>query len=775
MFEFLFNHSADTWKGASLAFSHAWPWWVIALAFALGVIGILVSLLKLPVSMGRRCCVGLIQTVLLALVMVMLLQPTLLREEVRRDDNVVAVLIDTSTSMEFSANDDNSAAASSRVEAAQAGVDSILEELAKTFETRLFSIGDELGEINSTDELNIAGTRTDLAGGVIELLDQASADELAAVVVLSDGGNNASPMDVAWWNRIRQADVPVHTVGVGPTAVAGDVELSEVFLPEQISPDSSITARVRIRHPDGLNSVRLRITHGKDLRYSQSLELQAGVTETTHQLNFPSGDIGVQALDFEIEKSAADTNAVNNRVQRVLNVVDSPKRILYVEGEPRWEYKFLRRAVASDSGVEVVSLLRTSANKFYRQGVNSPRELENGFPLTREALFGYDAIVIGSLDAAELSIEQQANLRDFVAERGGALLMLGGTSGLADGGWGRSVVQAALPVELDASEAGNVFQTFLRERVSVELTEFGERADWLELPAPADTPDFDGEGIAEALNTSEAAWSSLPELANIQQVGAPRAGAQVMIQTQVGSLPVLSWHRYGKGRGYVLATSGTWRWQMSLPSEDKRHEVFWQKFLNELSENVPQRISIENGPDVQRDQDSAVVRVVVKAPDFSPHVADELLATLTRPDGSQTPVTLLPDINVPGQFVGSVDYQSYGAHALGVELEQSDDALEFNVHKNSANGVSWWTVEQNTAEYFSPELQSATLHRMADETNGSYRSLDDIDALPDALLTLNNALTRQNEFPLWNMPIFFLLLLVGKMLEWLLRLRWKRL
>ena len=84
-------------------------------------------------------------------------------------------------------------------------------------------------------------------------------------------------------------------------------------------------------------------------------------------------------------------------------------------------------------------------------------------------------------------------------------------------------------------------------------------------------------------------------------------------------------------------------------------------------------------------------------------------------------------------------------------------------------------MEQNTAEYFSPELQSATLHRMADETNGSYRSLDDIDALPDALLTLNNALTRQNEFPLWNMPIFFLLLLVGKMLEWLLRLRWKRL
>lgn len=791
MFEFLFNHSTDTWAGASLVFSNAWPWWLIALAFAFGVIGIVVSLLQLPVSIGRRFVVGCIQSFLLAVVMTMLLQPALLHEEVRRDDNVVAVLIDTSNSMEFSQTANvgfgagaavNSSGAQSRFEAARDGVESIRDELSDTFETRLFSIGEELAEVNATEALSIAGERTDLAGGLTELLDQASADELAALVVLSDGGNNASPMDVAWWNRIRQAGVPIHTVGVGPLSVAGDVELTDVFLPEQISPDATITARVRIRHPIGLNTVRLRVTHGNELRYSQEIELQPGANETTHQLNFPSGETGIQALNFELEKSASDTNAVNNRVQQVLKVADSPKRILYVEGEPRWEYKFLRRAVAADPGIEVVSLLRTSANKFYRQGVNSPRELENGFPLTREALFGYDAVIIGSLDAAELSIEQQANVRDFVAERGGALLMLGGTSGLADGGWGRSVVQAALPVELDAGEAGNVSETFMRERVLVELTEFGERADWLNLPAEwlkspdsVDTTSFDGEGNAGALNASKLAWSSLPELANVQRVGSPRAGAQVMIQTRGDAMPVLIWHRYGKGRSYVLATSGTWRWQMLLPSEDNRHEVFWQNFLNELSNNIPKRISIETGPAVQRDQDSTLVRVVALGADFTAHVADSLVATVTRPNGSQTPLTLLPDINSPGHFVGSIDYNGVGAHALSVDLEESNDGLEVNIHKNAAQGVAWWMVEENTAEYFSSELQAPTLQRIADETNASYRVLDDIDELPSALLNLNSALTRQSELPLWNMPVFFLLLLLGKLFEWVLRLRWKRL
>jgi len=716
--------------------------------------------------------VGCLQTLLLAVAMTMLLQPTLSLEEVRRDDNVVAVLIDTSNSMEFSAGGNTN---QSRFDAASEGIDSIQDELSETFETRLFSIGDELAEAEGTNELSIAGARTDLAGGLTELLDQASADELAALVVLSDGGNNASSMDVAWWNRIRQAGVPIHTVGVGPAFVAGDVELSDVFLPELISPEAQVTARVRIRHPQGLESARLRITHGNELRYSQTLDLQIDATETTHQLSFPSGETGVQALNFSIEKLANETNTVNNRAQRVLQVADAPKRILYVEGEPRWEYKFLRRAVSASSGVEVVSLLRTSANKFYRQGVISPRELENGFPLTREALFGYDAIIIGSLDAAELSIEQQANIRDFVAERGGALLMLGGSSGLADGGWGRSVVQAALPVELEAGEAGNVSETFLRERVSVELTEFGERADWLKLPGPVDAPNFDGEGNADALNTSDAAWSSLPELANIQTIGKPRAGAQVMIQTRGGSMPVLSWHRYGKGRSYVLATSGTWRWQMLLPSEDIRHEVFWQNFLNELSENVPNRIRIDSGPAIQRDQDSTLISVTALSADFTAHTANELQATLTRPDGSQTKLSLLPDINSPGQFVGSIDYESFGAHALSIELEDSDDTLEVNVHKNSSSGESWWMVEQNTAEYFSPELQSTTLQRVADETGGSYRLLENIDDLPSSLLNLNSALTRQNQLPLWNMPIFFLLLLLGKVFEWVLRLRWKRL
>ncbi len=435
----------------------------------------------------------------------------------------------------------------------------------------------------------------------------------------------------------------------------------------------------------------------------------------------------------------------------------------------------MRRALDQQKDVEVVSLLRTSPNKFYRQGVISPRELETGFPLTRAALFGYDAVIIGSLEAAELSVEQQANLRDYVAERGGALLMLGGSRGLADGGWGRSALQAVLPVSLQAGAGQSDITTFQRQRASVELTEFGRRADWLTLPAATDAPSFDGEGSADSLLSSHASWSSLPALANVQRVGPPRAGAQVLLQTQVSSQPVLIWQRYGKGRSYVLATSGTWRWQMSLPSEDQRHEVFWQSVMGELVRGVPDRVRVNAGPLVQRDQSSALLEVVAFDEEFNALVQDELQATLTQPDGQTQTLQLVPDLNRPAYFVGSVSYDQPGAYALEVKLPSNDTALEYDVHQNKGVGATRWMVEQGTAEYFNAGANAALLKRLAEETNGTFRTLADLDGLPSAVASFNNALTRQNELPLWNMPIVFLLLVLGKALEWALRLKWKRL
>src|SRR2546429_6534210 len=90
-----------------------------------------------------------------------------------------------------------------------------------------------------------------------------------------------------------------------------------------------------------------------------------------------------------METLSGEENLANNTMTRPIVVSDAKRRILYLEGEPRWEYKFIRRAEAEDPTVQLVSMLRTSENKIYRQGISDPSELANGFPARPENLFSY--------------------------------------------------------------------------------------------------------------------------------------------------------------------------------------------------------------------------------------------------------------------------------------------------------------------------------------------------------------------------------------------------
>ncbi len=138
---------------------------------------------------------------------------------------------------------------------------------------------------------------------------------------------------------------------------------------------------------------------------------------------------------------AGEENLANNAMTRPLLVSDAKRRILYVEGEPRWEFKFIRRAEDDDPTVQVVSMLRTSENKIYRQGISDPNELADGFPVRPEDLFGYPGIIIGSVDAGLLYAAAAGTAARVCRSAGGGILFLGGRASLSDGGWSASSLE----------------------------------------------------------------------------------------------------------------------------------------------------------------------------------------------------------------------------------------------------------------------------------------------------------------------------------------------
>ena len=123
-------------------------------------------------------------------------------------------------------------------------------------------------------------------------------------------------------------------------------------------------------------SPRSRVRDGDKVLTSRPITLGGDGTVQTETLLFNAGAAGAKSLQFSQSTYLPDEeNRDNNAVTRLVNVDSDKRRILYVEGEPRWEYKFIRRAEDDDRIVQVASMLRTTENKIYRQGIADPKEL----------------------------------------------------------------------------------------------------------------------------------------------------------------------------------------------------------------------------------------------------------------------------------------------------------------------------------------------------------------------------------------------------------------
>src|ERR1039457_7074759 len=231
---------------------------------------------------------------------------------------------------------------------------------------------------------------------------------------------------------------------------------------------------------------------------------------------FDSGGAGARTLQIAAAPLSGEENTANNTLTRMVNVGSEPRRILYVEGEPRWEYKFIRQAEEDDRMVQIASIDRTSENKFYRQGIADPKELADGSPTRPEDLFVYQGLIVGSVEAGYFTPGQQELVRQFVDRRGGGLLMLGGQFALADGGWNASNLIDLLPTALP-TQVG----TFHREADPRN----GVTHTTAEL-APAGVDSIITRLVDDPA-ANAAKWKQLPYLMDYEDPGPPQPGAAV--------------------------------------------------------------------------------------------------------------------------------------------------------------------------------------------------------------------------------------------------------
>ncbi|HYV98172.1 MAG TPA: glutamine amidotransferase, partial [Gemmatimonadaceae bacterium] len=688
-----------------------------------------------------------------ALLILALFRPTLIISSAVAQRNVLAVMLDDSRSMRLT----DLGKQQTRLAAAQrvfADTTDLIKKLEKQYVLRYFRFAADARPVGSTSSLNGAGTRTDIGAALEGAREELSGTPVAGIVVVTDGADNGGSDVGTSLLALRARRIPVYTVGVGLERFPRDIAIERVAAPQNVLEGANvlIDAAIRVR---GLGGQKTTVTVEADGRIvgSEDITLPASGDVTNARVRLQSLTPGTYRLTVRAKLLDGETIAENNEYHTVLRVRRGPERILYVEGEPRPEFGFMRRAVAPDTALQLVALLRSAEGKYLRLGVRDSLELVGGFPTSREELFKYPAIILGSLEANFFTGDQLRMLADFVSQRGGTLLALGGRSAFAEGGYGGTAVEEVLPL------------TFSRAVMDTA----GPATEVRVRPTPAG---FAHPALQLGANDSASAkkWRSLPPLTVVNGLGSVRPGATVLLTgratTGQTDLPILAFQRFGRGVSAIFGVQDTWLWQMhaDIAVDDETHETLWRQMLRWMLEGVPNQVEITALPARVGPGEPVTLRARVADKNYL-DVNDAIVtATVTTPSGRSVNVPLEWSLREDGTYTGRFLTEEAGVYALSATSAHGRDTTK------SVPGSL--LADDQGADVEQAELRTPLLRRIAEETKGRYYPLADASKLLEDVKYTDSGVTMKESRDLWDLPVVLLALIVLLGAEWTYR-RWR--
>lgn len=748
MFQFLFKYPEAVFSKGSFVLLGSWSWWIllIGLGLAAGLLGWALQAKRkhFAKSMNTFRVIGLwlLQSATVAILLLLLWQPAISITELRPRQNIVAILVDDSSSM--SLTDDGDPREQQAIELLQS---KLLPDLSKRYQVRLYSVDTGLSRIGNVKDLHPSGAATQIGTALHQLAEETATLPIGAVVLLSDGSDNSGGIDLATLNELRGRRLPVNTIGFGREQLSHDVEVDRFSLAQKVLSNSRVQAQIYIRQHDftGQHAHLLILADGNPIA-NREVVLNSNA-EQIEEIEFNAGKPGVRRLEARLESLDGEVNTRNNSQTQVIAVDGTKHRILYIEGEPRWEYKFLRRAAEDDPALDVVSVLRTTQNKIYRQGIAKPSELEDGFPSNPEDLFEYQGLILGSVESGFFRPGQQQAIRDFVDRRGGGLLFLGGRNSLADGDYNAPPFAELLPVVLP-----NQKKTFHRQFVAAELTDAGRKSLICR--------------IEEAPDDNVNHWNILPYLADYQDPGKPKPGALELARVTASGkhLPLLVTENYGRGRTAVFATGGSWRWRMQQPVADTSQQTFWRQLLRWTAGETPSMVVASVSHLRLEDSGKLEIRADVRNKSYYPIGDAAVRATIITPEGGSRTVSLHPDPSAHGAYTSDFDADQAGSYIAEIKASQGKTDL--------GSDLVAFRRENGIAENFHRQQNRELLQSLAENTGGKYYTRRTSTRLPDEISFSEGGISARETKDLWDMPLIFFILLTLRSSEWLLRRRW---
>jgi uncharacterized membrane protein len=746
LFRFLFKYPPLMFQQGDFSWGLSRPVLLVVTAVTVAAIVALFTYRGVTAASRTRDRVVLIGLRVAALVVLLfcLFRPTLVLKAAVPQQNFLGVLVDDSRSMSIADRDGQTRAAF--VQQQFGTQDSpLLRALSQRFVVRFFSFSSSSDRVAGAANLKYGGTSTRVGQALDRARDELAGLPLAGLVMVSDGADTSDAAIDETLASLKARSIPVFTVGVGQDRFAHDIQVTRVETPRTALKGTALVVDVVLSQTGyGGQAVPLTVEDDGRIVSTQEVTLPADGESSTVKVQFTAKEAGARVFKFKVATQAGEQVTQNNARDALIQVNDRVEKILYYEGEPRPEMKFLLRGIDDDKNLQVATLLRTAENKYWRTRISSPDEMIGGFPKTREELFAYRALILGSVEAASFSPEQLRMIADFVSKRGGGLLMLGGRRSFAEGGWGGTPVGEVLPVVLD-----NANPKYFSELFPAKPTRAGSSFPVLQ--------------VAGDEKASAAKWADMPEVSSVNPVQHVKPGATVLLTGSDGHRQeqiVLAYQRYGRGKAIAMPIQDSWQWKMGVkvPVTDTTHAMFWRRLVRWLVDGVPEQVNINTTTDRVEPGETVKLAAEVLDSAYTEVNDSRVVAKVTSPSGKASELPVEWTVTKDGDYRTTFVPDEAGIYDIQVVAERDQKTLgKADMHVR---------VSAGDAEYFDAAMRAPLLKRVAEETGGRFFTPTNAATLPEAISYSGRGVTVVEERELWDMPALFLALVGFMAAEW---------
>ena len=756
---------------------------VITLVVLAAAYGLYLYRKERALSHGRRYFLGILRAMVLALVVVYLFEPILGLEMSVKLRRTLLVLMDTSESMSVrdprQAEDDlkdaalalgrirpedlsaplpeaarSAAAAATRIDLAKGilsqPVLKVVERLSENYTLRYFGFGEQLqptqgkGEAAPDSLLAAEPTAkaTRLGSALQEAVDRSAGQPIAGILVLSDGISNdgLEPLPVA--QRLGERNIPVYPVSLGQ-ATAPDVAIRRLIAPDVVFHRDKVPIRVQVASGGyGNRTANLSVSIDGQEVAGRAVNL-SGKVQFEEVLFIPEAKSGQATLEVSVTPMPGEMNTANNRVSKTIRVVSDKIKVLYVEGKPRWEYRYLRQVLLRDPRMDV-KFLMTEGDR--DQALSSDLYLSD-FPEDAAKAFAFDLVILGDVPASYFSQPQMARMEELVQKHGGSFLMLAGPQN-APLTYIGSPIANMLPVRLRAEG----YQT-VDDALYPVIAEGAADSAIMTLDVPRER--------------NQELWGRVHPMFRLPVLDGAKPGATVLCTVSRGlgrgeAYPLIAWHRYGSGKVLFVGTDQLWR--LRLKTGDKYHARFWGQAIQFLTLSrllgESKRIQIAaDRTDYLTGQRVAVSASVldetyepVKAPSYSVYLER------TAPTRQSTLIRLDAVPHMAGLYQGFITPDQPGRYE--VRAPGGDPAIA---------GTAEFNVKAADLESLERAAQEELLRNMADASGGRFFTVRDLPKLVETVAGEQRTSVVRRERELWDLPLAFVAFLVLVAAEWFLR------